>query len=99
MAVASCWELGIPFTCLDPDSTDEELRQQLRLLEPSVLIKPQADSSIEYKKIILLQDITVDTSPARSWNTPEAITKYQPEIGPETIFGIDSLHIRHYLRT
>lgn len=88
MAVASCWKLGIPFICFNPDATSFELKRQLEELEPGVLIVEKGLSkNLPPGNLLFLKQLDIENALALELEPDSFVKNYKPETDPERIFG------------
>lgn len=90
MAIAACWRLGIPFTCLNPDAPQSEIEDQLQRLAPGVLVLDRNwKKKISYNPHISVNEIKLEKGLAKRKTGPqsgaESISRSQ--IDPEQVFG------------
>ena len=88
MAISSCWRLGLPFICLNPNSTSFEIKQQLDELEPGVLfVEKELSKNLPPGKLIFLDQLKVDHALKMDLELSATAKNFEPDSGPDQIFG------------
>ncbi|MDR8391107.1 AMP-binding protein [Aliifodinibius sp. S!AR15-10] len=86
LAIASCWKLGIPFTCFDPHATATELQEQVERLKPGLLITDHAEaSSFGPTETLSVQKIAVEKAYDR--NKKASSSTFEGKTDPDDVFG------------
>jgi len=88
MAISSCWKLGIPFICFNPDATSFELKRHLEALEPGVLIvDKELSKNLPPGNLIFKQQLDIESALSTSLEPDNFVKNYKPETDPDRVFG------------
>lgn len=88
MAIASCWELGIPFICFNPNATSFELKRQIDELDPGVLfVERDLSKNLPPGEQIFLKQLDVEKALSAQLEPTTFVKNYEPETDSEQVFG------------
>lgn len=88
MAIASCWELGIPFICFNPNATSFELKREIDELDPGVLfVEKDLSKNLPPGEQIFLKQLDVGKALSADLEPDEFVKNFKPDTDPEQIFG------------
>lgn len=88
MAVASCWKLGIPFACFNPQAAKNELQAQVDQLKPSVLIvEPKFSSIFESTPTVPLREFRLNKAFKFIQQGQTKTKSLSFDTDPEQVFG------------
>ena len=86
--IGACWQLGIPFICFNPKSTEEELKYQASELQPGLIITDDEhrhydffENTVGIGEVKLERALSIDVELGRRAKT------FKPSYKPEDIFG------------
>ena len=86
--IGACWQLGIPFICFNPKSTEEELRYQANELQPGLTITDEEhhhhdflENQVSIAEVKLERALSINVELGRRAKT------FKPHCNPEDVFG------------
>ncbi len=86
--IGACWQLGIPFICFNPKSTEEELKYQVSELQPGLILTDDGhrhydflENRVSIGEVKLERALSIDVELGRRAKT------FKPNYKPEDIFG------------
>ncbi|MDX1587219.1 MAG: class I adenylate-forming enzyme family protein, partial [Balneolaceae bacterium] len=86
--IAACWQLGIPFICFNPKSTDQELQYQVRELEPGLIITDEEHHNYEFlDNRVNIAEVNLDRALSIDVELGRRAKTFKPKYKPEDIFG------------
>lgn len=87
-AIASCWKLGLPFVCFNPNAGITELEENMLAIQPGLVFVDEAhrelvrpDNRIKMEQLSLERTLKVETELGTE------AKKYKPATKPDDVFG------------
>jgi len=87
-AIATCWNLGIPFVPFNPKAPIKVINRQLEQIEPGLIFADQEHQSVlNHTDVINIKELDLPRSLTMDVELGFSAKSYEPSIDPEQIFG------------
>ncbi len=88
MAIASCWMLGIPFCCLNPQAPEHELQNKIDRLDlGTLIIEEQFNSKVRTERAISFKNLNLQKALNQGKLSPVSSKEFKPKTDPDQVFG------------